>query len=129
MKGKTSSKTVIGGVQSVPLSLGIRAGDFVFTSGQVAFDDQGKVVEGGIEAQTRVVLRRIETILAAAGCGLADVVKTTVWLADARDFGRFNAVYAEFFPKDPPARSTVRADLMIDVKIEIEAVAYRPQAG
>ena len=50
-----------------------------------------------------------------------------VWLADARDFGRFNAVYAEFFPKDPPARSTVRADLMIDVKIEIEAIAYRPQ--
>jgi len=128
MKGsKTKPKTVVGGPQAVPLSLAVRAGDFVFTSGQVAFDDHGKVVEGGIEIQARVVLRRIEAILATAGCTMADVVKTTVWLADPRDFGRFNAVYAEFFPKDPPARSTVRADLMIDVKIEIEAIAYRPQ--
>jgi len=129
MKGKTTSKKVIGAAQSIPLSLGVRAGDFVFVSGQVPFDDQGKVVEGGIETQTRVVLRRIETILASAGCSLSDVVKTTVFLVDPRDFGRFNAVYAEFFPKDPPARSTVQADLMIDVKIEIEAVAYRPLGG
>ncbi len=129
MKSKTKSKTTIGAVQSIPLSLGIRAGDFVFTSGQVAFDDKGKVIEGGIEVQTRVVLQRIEKILKEAGCSLKDVVKTTVWLAEVRDFGRFNAVYAEFFPENPPARSTVRADLMIDVKIEIEALAYRPQGG
>ncbi len=129
MKSTTKSKTIIGPVQSIPLSLGIRAGDFVFTSGQVAFDDKGKVIEGGIEVQTRVVLQRIEKILKEAGCSLKDVIKTTVWLADVRDFARFNTVYAKFFPENPPARSTVRADLMIDVKIEIEALAYRPQGG
>ncbi len=122
------SKTAIGGrsAQGLPFSKAYRAGDFVFVSGQVGFDEAGRLVEGGIEDQTRQVMRNIETVLGEAGCTLADIVKVTVWLDDARDFGRFNATYAEFFPGDAPARSTVRAALMIDAKVEIEAVAYRP---
>jgi reactive intermediate/imine deaminase len=120
------TKQRLGEPLALPLSLGWRAGDFVFTSGQVPQDEQGRFLDGAIEEQTRATMRRIEMILKLADCTLADVVKTTVWLADARDFARFNATYAEFFPKDPPARSTVEARLMVDCKIEIEAVAYKP---
>jgi reactive intermediate/imine deaminase len=112
----------------MPLSKAVRAGDLIFVAGQIAFDADGKVGEGPIEVQTRMVLEAIKATLAEAGAGLADVVKTTVWLTDPRDFGRFNAVYAEYFPNDPPARSTLRADLLLDVKVEIEAVAYAPIA-
>ena len=123
------SKQVIGGqsAQGLPYSRAYRAGDLVFLSGQVALDEAGQVVKGGIERQTRQVLRNIEVVLADAGCSLADVVKTTVWLEDVGDFGAFNKVYAEFFPAEAPARSTVRADLMVDAKVEIEVIAYKPQ--
>ncbi len=125
MKGKQ----VIGGqsAQGLPYSRAYRAGDLVFLSGQVALDETGQVVKGGIERQTRQVLRNIEVVLADAGCSLADVIKTTVWLDDVGDFGAFNKVYAEFFPAEAPARSTVRADLMVDAKVEIEVIAYKPQ--
>jgi len=123
------SKKAIGGMsaQGLPFSKGYRAGDLIFVSGQVAFDEKGKLVEGGIEAQTRQTMRNIESVLKLAGASLADVVKVNVWLDDARDFGRFNATYAEFFPKDAPARSTVESKLMIDGKIEIDCVAYKPE--
>jgi len=120
------TKQPLGKVGAGPLSPGWRAGDFVFTSGQVPADDQGKIVEGDIETQTRAVMKRIETVLGEAGCTLADVIKTTVWLDDARDFSRFNATYATYFPNNPPARTTVESRLMIDAKIEIEAIAYKP---
>ncbi len=122
------TKHAIGGIsaQNLPFSKAFRAGDFVFVSGQVAFDAQGRLVEGGIEAQTDQVMGNVEAVLKEAGCGLGDIVKTTVWLADARDFGRFNATYAKYFPENPPARSTVESRLMIDAKIEIEVVAYKP---
>lgn len=125
MKGKQ----VIGGqsAHGLPYSRAYRAGDLVFLSGQVALDETGQVVKGGIERQTRQVLRTIEAVLADAGCSLADVIKTTVWLEDVGDFGAFNKVYAEFFPAEAPARSTVRADLMVDAKVEIEVIAYKPQ--
>ena len=110
----------------VPLSQAIRAGDFVLVSGSVPFDDQGNLVEGDIETQTRVVLGNIEKLLKKAGSGMDQVIKTTVWLDDSRDFGRFNKTYAEFFSADePPTRSTTRAELMIDVKVEIEAIRAR----
>lgn len=86
----------------------------------------GRVVDGGIEAQTRQVLENVKTALALAGASIDDVVKTTVWLEDARDFGRMNAVYATYFAKEPPARTTVESRLMIDIKIEVEAIAYAP---
>jgi len=114
------------GTSHVPLSPAVRAGDFVYISGQVPVDADRIVVKGGITEQTEQVLQNVKAALALAGCTLDDVVKTTVWLEDARDFGAFNAVYANHFPKNPPARTTVESRLMIDIKIEVEAVAYRP---
>jgi len=114
------------GGQPLPFSPAARAGPFVFVSGQVAMGDDGELVAGGIEAQTRQTLRNVEKALALAGCTLADVAKATVWLDDARDFWTFNRVYAEFFGPNRPARSTTQAKLMIDAKVEIEVIAYRP---
>ncbi|MCB1491611.1 MAG: RidA family protein [Rhodobiaceae bacterium] len=119
------SKKVFG-ASHVPLSPAVRAGDFVFVSGQVPVGSDGKIVEGGIAAETRMVLENVRKCLAMADCDLGDVVKTTVWLRDRDDFAAFNAAYAEFFPKDPPARSTAESRLMIDIAVEIEAVAYKP---
>jgi reactive intermediate/imine deaminase len=112
--------------QSRPLSPAVRAGDFVFVSGTVPTDDQGQVVTGGIEAQTRQVFQRLEAALALAGCSLQDVAKVNVWLDDARDFGSFNRVYMECFGDHRPARSTVESRLMIDAKVEIDVTAYKP---
>ncbi|MGO8800810.1 MAG: RidA family protein [Roseiarcus sp.] len=113
----------------LPFSPAVRTGDFVFVSGQVAFDADMRIVSGGIEAETRQALSNVAHILSLNGCTLADVVKCTVWLDDARDFHAFNRVYAEHFPGRKPARSTVESRLMIDAKIEIEAIAYRPVAS
>ena len=118
------AKQQVFGTSHVPLSPAVRAGDFVFVSGQVPVDSAGAIVSGGIEAQTRQVLENIKSALALAGATMADVVKTTVWLEDARDFGGMNKIYAGYFPKDPPARSTAESRLMIDIKVEIEATAY-----
>lgn len=115
------------GTAHVPLSPAVRAGDMIYISGQVPAGADGKIIEGNIETQTRQVLENIKAALALAGATLEDLVKTTVWLEDARDFGRMNAVYATYFPKEPPARTTVESRLMIDIKIEIEAIAYLPQ--
>jgi len=116
------------GASQVPLSPAVRAGDFVHVSGQVPTDAAGAVVAGGIEAQTRQVLDNVRAALALAGASLEQVVKTTVILADARDFAAFNKVYAGYFPKEPPARTTIEARLMIDIRVEIDAVAYAPGA-
>ena len=110
------------GASHVPLSPAVRAGDFIFVSGQVPVGSDGAIVAGGIE-----VVENIEAALKSAGASLTDIVKTTVILADARDFGAFNKVYGGYFPKDPPARTTMEARLMIDIKVEIEAIAYRPK--
>ena len=115
------------GAAHVPLSPAVRAGDFVYISGQVPTDASGVVVPGGIEAQTRQVMDNVKAALALAGCTLDQVVKTFVILSDARDFGAFNKVYATYFPSEPPARTTVEARLMIDIRIEVEAIAYAPQ--
>jgi reactive intermediate/imine deaminase len=112
------------GGQPLPFSPAVKAGPFVFVSGQVAQGDNGELVPGGIEAQTRQALKTSKK-LALAGCTPKDVVKATVWLDDARDFWTFNRVYAEFFPENKPARSTTQAKLMIDAKIEIEVIAYK----
>jgi 2-iminobutanoate/2-iminopropanoate deaminase len=115
------------GTSHVPLSPAVRAGDFVFVSGQVPVRGDGSIVDGGIEPQTKQVLENIKTALALAGATLDDVVKTTVWIEDARDFSGMNKVYATYFAVNPPARSTVESRLMIDIKVEIEAVAYAPR--
>ena len=123
------SKKTIGGMsdQGLPFSKAVRAGDFVYVSGQVAFGSDGVLVSGAIEDQTRQTMRNIEAVLKEAGCSLKDVVKVNVWLDDARDFGRFNATYAEFFTSEAPARSTVESKLMIDAKIEVDCIAYKPE--
>jgi reactive intermediate/imine deaminase len=113
------------GAQPLPFSPAVKAGPFVFVSGQVAVGENGEIIAGGIEAQTRQALKNVEKALALAGCTLKDVVKCTVWLDDTRDFWSFNRVYAEHFPENKPARSTTQAKLMIAAKVEIEAVAYK----
>jgi reactive intermediate/imine deaminase len=118
------ARTGAGG-QPLPFSSAVKAGPFVFVSGQVAMGDNGELAPGGIEAQTRQTLKNVEKALALAGCTLKDVVKSTVWLDDARDFWTFNRVYAEFFSENKPARSTTQATLMIDAKVEIEVIAYK----
>ena len=119
---------VIGG-RTLSLSRAIRAGDFVFLTGQVPFKNGEVMTEGSIEDQTRAVLDDIKATLAEAGCGLEDVVKAMVWLRDRGDFPGFNAVYGEYFPKDPPARSAVVNELLVDVRVEVEVIAYQPEAG
>ena len=106
-------------------SQGIVANGFVFTAGQIPLiPGTSNLRQGGIQAQTRQSLNNIKGVLEAAGSSMDQVVKTTVFLADINDFAEFNAVYAEFFPQDPPARSTVQAGgLPVGVLVEIEAVA------
>ena len=108
-----------------PYSQAIRAGDFVFVSGQIPTDPRtGEFVPGGIEEQTEQVLVNLSKVLEAAGGGLDQVVKTTVFLADIREFAAMNEVYGRFFFKEPPARATVEAArLPRDARVEIEAIA------
>jgi 2-iminobutanoate/2-iminopropanoate deaminase len=108
-----------------PYSQAVKVGNMVYTAGQLGLDPAtGKLVEGGIEAQTRQVLRNIQAVLAAAGSDLAHVVKTTVFLLDMNEFKAMNAGYAEFFLEQPPARSTVQvAALPLGGRVEIETVA------
>ncbi|MEI7601808.1 MAG: RidA family protein [Aestuariivirga sp.] len=119
---------VIGG-RTLSLSRAIRAGDFVFLTGQVPFKDGQVMTTGSVEEQTHAVLDDIKATLAEAGCALSDVVKAMVWLRDRADFPGFNAVYGEYFPEQPPTRSAVVSDLLVDVRVEVEVVAYKPVAG
>jgi len=112
-------------VPAAPYVPGTKRGPFIFTAGQVAFDGQGKVVgKGDVGAQTRQVLKNLLAVLEEGGAGLADVMKVTVFLADIKLFAEMNKVYAEFFGKHKPARTTVQAPLASpDLLVEIEAVA------
>jgi len=109
-----------------PYSIAIRVENMVFTAGQVGLDPaKGELVSGGIEAETRQVLTNLRHVLEAAGSSLESVVKTTVFLKDMAEFAQMNAIYAEFFTQDPPARSTVAvAGLPKGACVEIEAVAF-----
>ena len=108
-----------------PYSQAIKAGGFVFASGQIPIDPQtGEFVAGGIGEQTEQVLKNLAAVLEAAGSSLAKVVKTTVFLADMKEFAAMNEVYGKFFTGEPPARATVAAaGLPKDARVEIEAVA------
>lgn len=114
------------GTRSLPRSLATKAGDFVFVSGLVPRKEDGSIVIGGIEDQTRQTLKNVAHVLALAGCTFQDVVKVTVWLEDAREFEAFNRVYGEIFGDHKPSRSTLQGTNMVGTKIEIEAIAYRP---
>ena len=85
------------------------------------------ITEGSIEEQTRIVLDEIKNTLIEAGCELQDVIKAMVWLKNKEDFPGFNSIYGEYFDHDPPARSAVVSDLLVDVLVEVEVVAYKPE--
>jgi 2-iminobutanoate/2-iminopropanoate deaminase len=106
----------------------IKNGEIIFTAGQLGIDPaSGNVVDDGIAAETRQALKNVQAILTAAGSDMEQVIKTTVFLKDLNDFAAMNAVYAEFFPKNPPARSTIQvARLPKDGLVEIEAIALVP---
>ena len=108
-----------------PYSQAVRAGGFIFCSGQIPFDPQtGEFVPGGIQEQTEQVLRNLSAVLKAAGTSLEQVVKTTVFLADMGDFAAMNEVYGRYFEFESPARSTVEAArLPRDARVEIDAIA------
>ena len=125
-------KEIIGGDyisrgRKLSLSKAVRAGDFVFLTGIVPRSGDQPMTTGTIEEQTRVVCETIKATLGEAGCELADVVKAMVWLRERQDFPGFNAVFGEYFPVEPPARSAVLNDLLVDVRVEVEVVAYRPR--
>ncbi|RLC82406.1 MAG: reactive intermediate/imine deaminase [Chloroflexi bacterium] len=110
-----------------PYSQAIRAGNLVFTAGQLGINPNTGELEEGIEAQTRQALLNLKAILEAAGTSLENVVKTGVFLKDIGDFPAMNAVYAEFFPHSPPARTTLQAaELPKGALVEIEAIAVIP---
>jgi 2-iminobutanoate/2-iminopropanoate deaminase len=128
MDGK---KQVFGGPyisrgRTLSLSKAVRAGDFIFLTGVVPRVGDQPMTTGAIEDQTRVVCETIKATLAEVGCTLDDVVKAMVWLREREDFAGFNKVFGEFFPVEPPARSAVLNELLVDVRVEVEVVAYRP---
>ena len=112
---------------NLPFYPAVRAGDFIFISGQVPKDENGNMFSGTIEEETRWCIESVRRALKEAGAELEDVVKATVYLEDARDFGRYNGVFAKHFPNAALARTTVEARAVISTKIEIDAIAYKPE--
>jgi reactive intermediate/imine deaminase len=112
---------------NLPFHPAVRAGDFIFVSGQVPKDENGNRFSGTIEEETKHCIEAVRRALKEAGAELEDVVKATVFLEDARDFGRYNGVFAKYFPQGMLARSTVEARAVIATKIEIEVIAYKPE--
>ncbi|MEM2108403.1 MAG: Rid family detoxifying hydrolase [Candidatus Bathyarchaeia archaeon] len=109
-----------------PYSQAIKAGNFLFVSGQLAIDPkEGKIIDGDIKAQTAQVMRNIKAILNAAGYDLNDIVQVTVYLSSMALFSEFNSEYAKYFSKELPARATVGIELMPGALIEISATAYK----
>lgn len=107
----------------------VRAGDFIFVSGQVPVDPvTNQMSSGDIEHETRLVLNNVKLVLSGAGATMADVVRVGVYIKDGTEFQRMNSVYAEFFGDDKPARSTIVCGFAADIKVEIDCVAYKPKS-
>ena len=123
---QTNDKIIFSSGAGFPFSNAIRAGDFVYVSGQIAFLPDGTISTGSIEAQTKIVLDTLQAILVKTGCGMADVVKCGCTLQDARDFEAFNKIYATYFSKNPPVRTTAVVQHVLDARVEIDCVAYKP---
>jgi len=117
-------KRFIGDRLTVPLTPAVQSADFLFLSGQVPTRPDGSIPDG-IRAQTQLVLEKLAALAKEAGFELRDVVKTTVFMRDMKDFDAMNAVYRTFFPENPPARSCVRAEVAIAADVEIEAIAMK----
>ena len=112
---------------NLPFYPAVRAGDFIFVSGQVAKDPDGNMISGTIEDETQGTTEAIRRILAEEGATLSDVVRVTTYLDDARDFGRYNRVFSQYFKDAVLARTTVEARAVINTKIEMDAIAYKPR--
>jgi len=139
------SKTAYPAHPEVPISKAVRAGDFIFTSAygpwifdprKVTFDADGNVLDDGsgrrnvsFDEQTHLTFGFVKEALAATGCGLEDVVDCQCWLADPRDFVRFNEIYRTYFTHAPPVRSVFPIKFMFGCKIELKVIAYKPLDG
>ena len=110
----------------VPLSQAIKVGDWVFASGQLGMDPRtGRLSEGGIKAETRQVCENLKAVLEAGGSSLAQVVKVTIYMVDLAELMAMNAVFSEYFPNDPPARTTFQCVALVGgARVEIEAIAF-----
>ena len=122
------------GIASLPVfSLAVRSGDLIFLSGQlgaVPGESPPRVVEGGIEAETHQTMENVIAVLDAAGATLNNLVKCTVFLADIADYEAMNAVYAEYFPSDPPARAALAGSgLALGALVELDCIAVAPEGG
>ena len=112
------------GPSTLPFSQGVRAGNLLFVAGQGAYDDEGNFVgKGDIREQTRVTLDRVRRVIAEAGGDLSNVVSATVFLTDLANFAAYNEAWVEAFGDHRPARATVRADLLFDMMVEVQAIA------
>ena len=123
-QAKKSGKKAINPTQVY--SEAVEAGDFVFLSGKIAFR-QGKVVPGGIEAETKYVMDNLKTALAKSGLDMDDVVRTTVYLSNLEDYAGMNGVYQTYWESDPPARTTIQSGVILNCSVEIDIIAYRGQ--
>jgi 2-iminobutanoate/2-iminopropanoate deaminase len=121
----TRKQVLVPGAGAAPFSAVVRAGEFVFVSGQLGFfQGSRELVSGGVGPETQAALSGVAANLAKASLSMEDVVKCTVFLADIADFQTMNGVYTKFFPKDPPARSTIAAaGLVLNARVEIECIA------
>jgi len=113
---------------NLPFSPGIKYGDLIFVSGQGPIDQNGKVIPGDVRSQTKTTLENFRGVLRAAGSNLDHVLQTTVYLSNLDDFSSMNETYSAFFPDPKPARTTVRADLLFGMKVEIQGIAYIPKS-
>ncbi len=127
MSKKIIGEPLIINGRKLSLSKAVRGGDFVFLTGQVPMKNGVVVTDGSIEDQTRIVLDEIKNTLTEAGCELQDVVKSMVWLKNRDDFPGFNTIYGEYFSHEPPARSAIVSDFLVDILVEVEVVAYKPE--
>jgi reactive intermediate/imine deaminase len=117
-----------GMLEGLPFSPAVRAGGLIFLSGQIGLrPGETRLVDGGLEPETRQTMENIRAVLEAAGASLADVVKCTVFLADIEEWPSFNAIYAGYFPEDPPARAALAASgLALGARVELDCIAADP---
>lgn len=113
---------------ALPFAKAVSAGGFLFVSGQVPRDEKGEIVCGNMLTQAKVTLDNLKKIVEEAGYSMQDIVKVEAWIDDPRDFGDFNKVYAQYFSADhAPARVTVQAKMMSDLRVEVACVAYKAE--
>lgn len=111
---------------NLPFHPAVRAGDYIYVSGQVSKDADGNMLTGSIETETAGTIEAIERLIAEEGATLKDVCRVTTYLEDTRDFGRYNAVFKKYFEGAVLARTTVQASAVITTLIEMEAIVYKP---